>query len=161
MTPQELLDYLAGLGIETRTYDHPPVFTVEESRRLRGELPGGHCKSLLLKDKNQTLWLIVALEHRQIDLKKLRRELGARKGLSFASPETLMEVLGVEPGAVTPFALVHDRNARVTAVLDRGMLEIEPLNFHPLTNDRTTAISPTDLRRFLGACKHEPILLDF
>lgn len=161
MTPQELLAHLSDLGIETRTYDHPPVFTVEESRRLRGNLPGGHCKSLLLKDKNRKLWLVVALEHRQIDLKKLRRDLGARKGLSFALPETLMEVLGVEPGAVTPFAVIHDRNARVTVVLDRGMLEVDPLNFHPLTNDRTTAISPADLRRFLRACKHEPILLDF
>lgn len=161
MTPQQLLDYLAGLGIVTRTHDHPPVFTVEESRRLRGDLPGGHCKSLLLKDKERKLWLVVALEHRQIDLKQLRHELGARKGLSFASPETLIEVLGVEPGAVTPFALVHDREARVSVVLDRGMLEVEPLNFHPLTNDRTTAISPADLRRFLEACSHEPILLDF
>ncbi len=161
MGPEELLEFLARHGITTRTYEHAPVFTVEQSRRLRGELPGGHCKCLFLKDKNAALWLVVTLEHQKIDLKNLRRELGARKGLSFASAELLLEILGVEPGAVTPFAVINDRASRVKVVLDRGMLELDPLNYHPLTNDRTTAISPADLRRFLTACDHEPTLVDF
>jgi Ala-tRNA(Pro) deacylase len=160
-TPEGLLDFLKRHHIDTVTYDHPPVFTVEESRRLRGDLPGGHCKSLFLKDKNRRLWLVVALEHRKIDLKRLRDVLGARKGLSFGSPELLMEVLGVTPGAVTPFAVINDRDARVHVVLDRGMLDVDPLNYHPLTNDRTTAISPADLERFLTACNHPPTVLDF
>lgn len=159
--PEELLEFLARNGIQTRSYEHAPVFTVEQSRQLRGDLPGGHCKSLFLKDKNHALWLVVALEHRSIELKSLRRQLGARKGLSFASPELLLEILGVEPGAVTPFAVINDRDSRVQVVLDRGMLELDPLNYHPLTNDRTTAISPADLRRFLSACDHEPMLVDF
>jgi Ala-tRNA(Pro) deacylase len=102
----------------------------------------------------------VTLEHRRVDLKRLGRQLGARKGLSFASAERLMEVLGVRPGAVTPFAVINDRGSRVNVVLDRGMLELDPLNYHPLTNDRTTAISPTDLSRFLVACRHMPTLID-
>ncbi len=72
-----------------------------------------------------------------------------------------MEVLGVEPGAVTPFAVLNDSGGRVQVVLDRGMLDIAPLNYHPLRNDRTTAISPEDLLRFLHACGHEPQLVDF
>lgn len=160
-TPDELLEFFADHDIETQTYHHPPVFTVEESRRLRGDLPGGHCKSLFLKDKNGTLWLVVALEQRKVDLKKLRHELGARKGLSFGSPELLEEVLGVTPGAVTPFAVINDVGARVRVVLDREMLGIDPLNYHPLTNERTTAISPADLTRFLAACDHEPTLVEF
>lgn len=160
-SPEELLEFLARLGIETRTYAHPPVFTVDESRRLRGDLPGGHCKSLFLKDKNAELWLVVALEHRKVDLKSLRRDLQAKKSLSFGSAELLMDVLGVEPGAVTPFAVINDRDSRVQVVLDRGMLAIDPLNYHPLTNDRTTAISPSDLTRFLTACDHDPTVLDF
>lgn len=159
-SPHELLEFLANRGIATRTYEHAPVFTVEQSRQLRGNLPGGHCKSLFLKDKKGQLWLVVALEHRQIDFKNLRRQLGARS-LSFASAELLMEILGVTPGAVTPFAAINDHASRVTVVLDRGMLELDPLNYHPLTNERTTAISPADLRRFLTACHHEPTLADF
>ena len=160
-TPEDLMEFLLGEGITTRTYDHVPVSTVEESRRLRGDLPGGHCKSLFLRDKKRNLWLVVALEHRKIELKRLRHTLGAQKNLSFGSPELLLEVLGVEPGAVTPFAVLNDRGRRVQVVLDRGMLDIAPLNYHPLRNDRTTAISPEDLLRFLHACGHEPQLVDF
>lgn len=160
-TPDELFARLRELGIATTTYDHPPLFTVEESKRLRGRLPGGHCKSLFLKDKADQLWLVVTLEDRALDLKALRRQLGARKTLSFGSPALLLEVLGVTPGAVTPFGVISDRAGRVQVVLDERMLEHDPLNYHPLTNDRTTAIAPRDLLAFLEACGHEPRLLDF
>ncbi len=160
-SPDELFARLRALGIATATYDHPPLFTVEESKRLRGRLPGGHCKSLFLKDKAGQLWLVVTLEDRALDLKELRRELGARKTLSFGAPELLLEVLGVAPGAVTPFAAINDRAGRVQVVLDRSMLDHDPLNYHPLTNDRTTAIAPKDLLAFLEACGHAPRMLDF
>jgi Ala-tRNA(Pro) deacylase len=163
--PDELLAYLSALGIEVATHDHAPVFTVEESKRLRGTLPGGHCKCLFLKDKGAgleagRLWLVVALEDRAVDLKRLKRALGA-KSLSFASRELLMALLGVIPGAVTPFGAINDRARRVEIVLDRAMLERDPLHYHPLTNARTTAIAPQDLLRFLRATGHEPPILDF
>ena len=160
-TPDELLARLRELGISTTTHDHPPLFTVEESKRLRGRLPGGHCKSLFLKDKADQLWLVVTLEDRAVDLKELRRRLGARKTLSFGAPELLMEILGVSPGAVTPFGVINDRAGRVQVVLDQRMLDHDPLNYHPLTNARTMAIAPKDLLAFLKACGHEPRLLDF
>ncbi|TDI42919.1 MAG: prolyl-tRNA synthetase associated domain-containing protein [Acidobacteria bacterium] len=160
-TPEELLEFLVSLGIRTKTYQHAPVFTVEESKRLRGDLPGGHCKSLFLRDKKRQLFLVVALEHRKIDLKSLRRSLGAHKNLSFGSPELMMEALGVAPGAVTPFAVINDTEQRVQVVLDRAMLDVDLLNYHPLENDRTTAIAPGDLLRFLEASDHAPRLLEF
>ena len=160
-TPEELLEFLVSLGIQTKTYQHAPVFTVEESKRLRGDLPGGHCKSLFLRDKKRQLFLVVALEHRKIDLKSLRRSLDAHKNLSFGTPELMMEALGVTPGAVTPFAVINDTERRVQVVLDRAMLDVDLLNYHPLKNDRTTAIAPGDLIRFLEASDHAPELLDF
>lgn len=160
-TPDELLARLRALGITCKTYDHPPVFTVEESKRLRGRLPGAHCKSLFLEDKAGQSWLVVALEDRKLDLKRLGKELGARSRLSFGSPARLMERLGVTPGAVTPFAVINDAGGRVEVVLDQQMMGCDPLNYHPLTNDRTTAIAPGDLLRFLSACGHEPRILDF
>lgn len=159
-SPNDLFARLDALGIETVTHKHPPLYTVEESKRLRGELPGGHCKSLFLKDKKDRLWLVVALEDRAIDLKALRRRLGAASTLSFGRPELLKEVLGVEPGSVTPFGLVNDADQRVTVVLDKAMLDHDPLNYHPLTNAATTAIAPADLLRFIAACGHEPVVLD-
>src|SRR5438874_2829906 len=159
LTPEELFARLNALGIAYKTYTHPPVFTVAEAVALRGKLPGGHCKSLFLKDKKAGLWLVVALEERRVDLKRLADALGAPR-FSFGNCELLYEVLGVRPGSVTPFALVNDTSRRVTAVLDRAMLEQNPLNYHPLENDRTTAIAPADLLRFIAACRHQPRIVD-
>src|SRR5436190_19199775 len=105
-TPQDLFARLDRLGIPYRTHHHPPVFTVAESAALRGALPGGHCKSLFLKDKKGGLWLAVMLEHRRIDLNRLAEQLGAPR-FSFGSAALLEEVLGVTPGSVTPFALMN------------------------------------------------------
>jgi len=159
LSPEQLFQHLDTLGIAHRTYTHPPVFTVAEAVALRGQLPGGHCKSLFLKDKKGGLWLVMALEERQVDLKRLAAQLSAPR-FSFGNPELLYETLGVRPGSVTPFALVNDREQRVRVVLDRGMLERDPLNYHPLENDRTTAIAPADLLRFIVACGRTPIILE-
>ncbi|BBK44340.1 DNA-binding protein [Allostella vacuolata] len=158
-TPEALLARLEALGIATRTVSHPPLFTVEESRRLRGDLPGGHCKNLFLKDRKDQLWLVVTLEDRPIEMKGLSDRIGSAR-LSFGRPELLVEVLGVTPGAVTPFALINDTGHRVRVVLDREMLERDPLNYHPLTNTATTAIASKDLLRFIEACGHRPSIVD-
>ncbi|MEX2450564.1 MAG: prolyl-tRNA synthetase associated domain-containing protein [Rhodospirillales bacterium] len=156
-TPEDLFARLDALGIAVTTHAHDPVFTVEESKAGRGALPGGHCKSLFLKDKNGTLWLVVALEDTRIDLKTLAKTLGAGR-LSFAKPDLMRTVLGVEPGAVTPFALINESARPVRVVLDSAMMAGALLNYHPLKNDRTTAIAPAGLRRFIEACGYEPRL---
>jgi Ala-tRNA(Pro) deacylase len=157
-SPEDLLAYLASLGIETQTHVHPPLHTVEESKALRGALPGGHCKNLFLKDKKDQLWLVVAVEDTPVDLKRLDKRIGAAR-LSFGRAELLWETLGVRPGSVTPFALVNDRAGRVRVVLERAMVEgHDLLNYHPLVNDRTTAIRTADLLRFVRATGHEPQL---
>jgi Ala-tRNA(Pro) deacylase len=154
----DLFARLDALGIAHRTLAHPPVFTVEEAKALRGEIVGGHTKNLFLKDKKDGLWLVVAREHLAIDLTALSKQLGCPR-FSFGSAELLIEMLGVPPGSVTPFSVINDRGARVRVVLDEGMLALDPLNFHPLRNDRTTAISPDDLLRFLRDTGHEPSIL--
>ena len=132
------------------------------ARRARDRLPhpsGGHCKSLFLKDGGGVLWLLVALETRRIDLKRLADTLGAPR-FSFGSPGLLYEALGVRPGGVTPFGLVNDTADRVKVVLDRAMLDHEALNCDPLQNDRTTAIGPADLLRFIASCGHRPLIIE-
>ena len=155
LTPEGLFARLDALGIAHRTFSHPPVFTVAEAVALRGRLPGGHCKSLFLKDKKGGFWLAVMLEERRIDLKRLAARIAAPR-FSFGNAEDLWRLLGVRPGSVTPFALANDREHRVTPILDAGMLEHDPLNYHPLENDRTTAIAAADLLRFIAACGHAP-----
>lgn len=158
--PQQLFAKLTTLGIAHRTVEHPPVFTVEEAKALRGDLPGHHIKNLFLRNKKEEMWLVVALEDRAIDLKRLGEALGAGR-LSFGSPERLRRVLGVEPGSVTPFALVNDETHLVRLVLDRGLAEDGPVNAHPLVNTMTTAIAMADLLRLFEATGHAPRWLDF
>lgn len=149
---------LDTLGIAHRTYEHVPVFTVEESRAICAHIPGGHTKNLFLKDRRGRLWLVGAREHVRVDLNALAKQLDAAR-FSFGAADLLVEVLGVPPGSVTPFALMNDSKHRVRVVLDEGMLALDPLNFHPLRNDRTTAISAGDLVKFIRATGHEPTIL--
>ena len=102
------------------------------------------------------MFLVVALENALIDLKGLHRRLGASGRFSFGSPELLQEVLGVEPGSVTPFAAINDTQGRITLVLDAPMLEHRTLNYHPLTNTMTTSIAREDLVKFLVWTGHPP-----
>jgi len=157
-TRQDLFARLAELGIATHTVDHEAVFTVAEAAKLERALPGAHTKNLFLKDKQDRLFLVVALNHAHIDLKSLPGEIGAQR-LSFGKPELLMEVLGVSAGSVTPFALINDSARRVTVILDAGMMRHERLNCHPLENTATTNIAREDLVRFIRACGHEPRIL--
>jgi Ala-tRNA(Pro) deacylase len=160
-TSNDLFAELDRLGIAHSTMTHPPVFTVEEAKSLRGTIEGGHTKNLFLKDKSDRLFLAVTLEHIPVDLKALGPMLGARGRLSFASADLLRAHLGIEPGSVTPFALINDRANTVTPVLDQAMLDITPLNFHPLENTKTTAISTEGLLAFVAAQGHKPLTPTF
>lgn len=154
--PDQLFAALDALAIKYTTVKHPPLFTVEQSRALRGQIPGGHTKNLFLRDKKHALFLVVAEEEADIDLKGLHRLLGANGRFSFGSSDLLREVWGVEPGAVTPFGAMNDTAGRVTVVLDKAMLAHAILNFHPLVNTMTTSIARDDLIRFLESTGHSP-----
>ena len=151
----DLMARFSSLGIATTTREHPPVFTVEEARALRGQIPGGHCKNLFLKDEKGAVWLIVCLEDARIDLKSAPARIGSRR-LSFGKSDLLMALLGVEPGSVTPFGLINDSENRVAVILEERMMRESLLNYHPLGNDATTTIAADDLVTFIRSCGHEP-----
>jgi len=150
-----------ALGIDYVNHEHPPLHTVSESQNLRGSLPGAHVKNLFLRDKKKRIWLATVLEDRDVDLKALKRRLGGSGSLSFGSPDLLMEVLGVVPGAVTPFGVINDADRRVTVVLDEGLLAFDRFNAHPLRNDRTVAIATAGLLEFLAGEGYDPLMIDF
>src|SRR5262245_8728560 len=106
-TPSDLFALLDRLGIAHATVTHPALFTVEQSQQLRGTIPGGHTKNLFLKDKKGTLFLVTALEDAVIELKSLHRRLAASGRFSFGPADLLRATLGIEPGAVTPFAAMN------------------------------------------------------
>ena len=160
LNAQHLFDHLNTLGIQVTTINHPRVFTVEESKGLRGRIPGCHTKNLLLRNKKGVMWLIVCLENRTVNLKSLATYLGAGR-FSFASSERLIQYLGVVPGAVSPFAVINDHTQKVRVAVDREILQHEMLNFHPLDNSMTTSIRSEDFMRFLESEGHIPEIVDF
>ncbi len=154
-TRQDLFARLAQLGIETRTVEHEPLFTVAESSKLEREIPGAHTKNLFLKDDGGELFLVVARTQTRVDLKALAKTLHAGR-FSFGKPELLMQALGVPPGSVTAFAVINDPQRRVRVVIDAELMQYDCVNCHPLENTATTNIARDDLLRFIRSCGHEP-----
>ncbi|WP_315926368.1 prolyl-tRNA synthetase associated domain-containing protein [Mesorhizobium sp. SP-1A] len=158
-TEAELFAFLDGLGIQTSTRRHAPLFTVADSQSLRGEIAGGHTKNLFLKDKKDNFFLVTVDEEATVDLKQIHHLIGATSRVSFGKPEMLMELLGVVPGAVTVFGLINDVAHRVKVILDAALMENAVINGHPLTNEATTSIAAGDLLRFIEATGHHPNVL--
>jgi Ala-tRNA(Pro) deacylase len=154
-TRPDLFAYLDKLSIPTRTVEHPPVFTVEESEKLDREMEGGHTKNLFLKDAKGRLFLVVAEARASIDMKSLHKALDCAR-LSFGRPELLQEVLGIAPGSVTAFAVLNDKAGLVSVIIDESLMGFETINCHPLVNTATTNIGRDDLLRFMRATGHEP-----
>ena len=154
---EALYERLRTLGISWTHYAHVPVFTVEEALQVNLGVPGGHTKNLFLKDKKGGLWLVVLRDDFKLDLNALSKQIGAPR-FSFGSGDLLIETLGVPPGSVTPFSLINDTGQKVRVVLDAEMLKQEPLNYHPLRNDRTISVSKDDLLKFVASCGHTPMI---
>jgi Ala-tRNA(Pro) deacylase len=159
-TPEDLFAYLDTLGIAHTTHWHEAVFTVDQGKELKAAMPGGHTKNLFLKDKDGAIILIAAEAHSQLKLNKLHRLIGTKR-LSFGPPELMEELLGVTPGSVTAFALMNDKETRVRFLVDAALMAHDPVNFHPLTNTGTTAISREDFETFVRATGHELEVIDF
>lgn len=157
---QDLFTLFDHLGLTVTTFEHEAVFTVEESEGVKDHMPGGHTKNLFLKDKKGALILISALAETRIALKHLHKALGCGR-LSFGSAALLEETLRVAPGSVTAFALINDPGARVRFIIDAALMAHDRINFHPLENTATTAISPDDFMTFARACGHAPEVFDF
>jgi Ala-tRNA(Pro) deacylase len=159
-SPDDLFAYLDALGIAHSTVWHEAMFTVEQSSALKADMPGAHTKNLFLKDKDGQLVLIAAEAHGSIRLNQLHKLIGTAR-LSFGAPELMTEVLGVVPGSVTAFALMNDRERRVRFLVDAVLAQAETVNFHPLVNTGTTAISQAGFRRFVEATGHGFEVVDF
>ena len=159
-TPADLFALLNRHGVAHSTLEHPAVFRVGEGEEIKAALPGAHTKNLFLKDAKDQLWLISALGETRIDLKTLPRTIGSAR-LSFGREETLYAALGVRPGSVTLFALINDPQHRVRLVLDRALMDHATVNFHPLVNTATTAVSREGMLAFLKAVGVEPQIVDF
>lgn len=151
---------LDDLVIPYHTEEHRAVFTVAEGVDVKARLPGGHSKNLFLKDKSGAFVLISALGSTEVRLNQLHKRIGTKR-LSFGKPEALQELLGVVPGSVTVFSVLHDTMHQVRLILDKALFEHDAVWFHPMRNTASTRIAPKDLIRFAESTGHIPTLIDF
>jgi len=149
--PETVLQLLADSGIDHHVVSHPPLMTVEDSKRLRGDIDATHVKNLFLRDKKRNYFLVTTREDAFIDLKELRNSLGASGSLGFASEERLWEVLAIRPGAVSPLALLNDRDNAVRFFLDQELSHAAMIAVHPLINELTVVMPTSDLLRLIAA----------
>ena len=151
----DLYKILAVNDIEYERYDHPAVYTVEDVKRLVPPLPAAKTKNLFLRDhKGRRHFLVIVPAEKRVHIKALHTVVGSSR-LSFGSTNRLKKYLGVDPGAVTIFALVNDSNHEVELILDKALWKEEAFQFHPLVNTSTLVISRTNLMRFLAITGHK------
>ena len=148
LTKTDLLQLLRGKSIDFQIHQHEPLFTVEDSENLRGEIDGSHSKNLFLKNKKNSFFLLSCDENAKVDLKKFSLSINA-KNLSFANEKYLEKYLGIKPGSVSPFALLNDRENIVEFYLDEKITKSEIINFHPLVNTTTISIKTNDFINFI------------
>ena len=148
-TKSNLLKYLDKNGILFLEHRHEPLFTVEQSKKLRGLMKGAHTKNLFLKDKKKKFFLLSCLEDKKIDLKKLKISFNTNN-LSFASDLQLNDILGLKHGSVSPFGLINDTYKITSFYLDKDILKKSSVNFHPLINSSTIN---TEVRGFIDFIK--------
>ena len=155
-----LEDFLQDHGLALPRHEHPAVMTVEESERLVPPLPGAKTKNLFLRDKKGARHFLVTVPHDlPVDLAALGLALAAGR-LGFASPERLLQHLGITPGSVSLLALCNDTAHAVEFVIDRALWEAVAVQAHPLVNTATMVVAHADLERFLAATGHAPRVID-
>jgi Ala-tRNA(Pro) deacylase len=156
MTPQEerVMHYLMTLGIGFERYEHPAIATAEEGEIYWSGIDAVHCKNLFLRNQKGTRHYLVILAHtKRADLRAVAEQIGDGK-LSFASPDRLMKYLGVTPGSVSPFGLIHDHDHHVRVYLDRELKQAPRISFHPNINTATLVLAYGDFERFLTSCEN-------
>lgn len=159
LPPEKLLQQLDQQQIMYKLYHHEKVFTVADSQAIDRDIPGVHCRNMFIRDKKENMYLVTLRHETMIDMKKLADLLGCGR-LSFGSPERLWSYMGIRPGSVNPFCILNDTESKVTQILEKGMMEADIMNVHPMCNGMTIGIQPPDLLKFLAANDVNPRIMD-
>jgi Ala-tRNA(Pro) deacylase len=145
-----LYKILEELNIAFDYYEHPSVATIDEARKYWKDIEATHCKNLFFRNHKGDRHYLVILEHsKDLSIHDLERRLKQGK-LSFASDQRMEKYLGLKPGSVSPFGLIHDQLHHVHVFLDENLKQSKKISFHPCVNTASLVISYEDFMRFLG-----------
>jgi len=144
----QFINFLRKRNCDFVIHEHDALFTVQDSKNLRGKIKGAHSKNLFLKNKKNNFFLLSCEESDQINLKKISKSLNLGN-VSFAKEGYLDQYLGINPGSVSPFALLNDKNNDVSFYLEKTLHDSEFVNFHPLINTITITITTRGFIEFM------------
>ena len=146
---KELYELFKKLNIPFEYHEHPPLATIEDAKIHWKDFNSGRCKNIFFRNHKGDRHYLVILEHlRQLNIKEL--EIKLRQGkLTFASNKRLKKYLNIEPGSVSPFGLINDRDNHVHLFIDNKLNEFDRLAFHPNINTASLVVSKTDFLKFL------------
>lgn len=157
--PSALAAAFARLSLAPVCHQHVALRTVQDAHAIWDRLTGAQVKNLFLKDADRQFWLVVVPGEPRMDTKALAPLIGSKR-ISFGSPDALRTILGVEPGSVTPLAMMNDTQHQVRLVLHAGLMTAATLLVHPLVNTATLQMSPAELLQFLAAHAVQPMIVD-
>ena len=144
----KLIELLKNENCNIAVHQHDALFTVEDSKKLRGKIEGAHSKNLFLKNKKNQFFLLSFEETEKVDLKRISKSLELGNA-SFAKEEYLDQYLKIKPGSVSPFALLNDQDGHVSFYLEQTLYESKFVNFHPLINTLTITIETCKFVEFM------------
>ena len=140
---------LEQLGIKFEYLEHPPAPTIEIAKQYWAGHDAKHCKNLFFRNhKGNHHYLVILDCDCAMDIHAIEKRLGQGK-LTFASEKRMIKYLGVTPGSVTPFGLIHDETHHIHVFLDRNLQKAPRLSFHPCINTASLIISNNDFVRFM------------
>jgi Ala-tRNA(Pro) deacylase len=146
---KELYLLFENLNIGFEYHEHPPLATIEDAKIHWKDYNSGRCKNIFFRNHKGDRHYLVILEHlRQLDIRDLEKRLRQGK-LTFASDIRLKKYLGVEPGSVSPFGLINDKEKHVHVFIDETLNDCDRLAFHPNVNTASLVISKEDFLKFL------------
>lgn len=138
-------DFLEALNVPYLRVDHLPAFTMEDCEQIDRSLQVKMCKNLFLCNRQQTqFYLLLMPGDKPFRTKELCAQISSPR-LSFASPELLLECLGVAPGCATVLALKNDTEHRVKLLIDRSVADQPYIGCHPCVNTSSLRIATKDI----------------
>lgn len=160
---EKLYEILNDLEITFEKVEHEAFPTVEASGDFYEQKQMGvDCKNIFLRDKRgRNHFLVVIQSEKNVDIPVLAEALETHRKMGFASDERLEKFLGLKPGSVTPFGIIHNNAKEIKVVIDSDIFDNEFVHFHPLRNTATLKISTADFRKFLESHDNEVVEFGF
>ncbi|HZJ76130.1 MAG TPA: prolyl-tRNA synthetase associated domain-containing protein [Oscillospiraceae bacterium] len=149
------------LSISYNKFTHPAMNTIEELNKYNTEGDDiVHCKNLFLRNsKGDKHYLVITEPDKRTNTRSLAKQIESTR-LSFASSERLEKYLGLDPGAVSPFGLINDKNKDVEVLIDRDIDSRRKITFHPNINTVSVTISYDDFQRYIKWCGNKITYVD-